>query len=382
MPLKTYDPKTLYATSSKGDIKVWRGLVKDVGDKSIIEYEFGLENGKHQIQTTEVTEGKNIGRSNETTPYEQAVKMVESKYNKKRDKGYTEDKNNISTPILPMLALSFEKRKHNIKYPCYVQPKIDGVRMTCRMVDGKIEMFTRRGKPFTIMTHIEQDLIDLFYHFRGVNELDGDTFYLDGELYSDTLTFQELAGIVRRSSNDEETLKQIHYVVFDSFNINSPNWKFESRYRQLVHVPDKYWTGSVRDIPTIPCIEEEHMFQCHTEFIRNGYEGTIIRNSDGIYKLNHRSSDLQKYKTFLDDEYEIIGFKEGTNTDKGCVIWECKTPNGLEFSVRPRGTKEQRTEWFDNGESYISSLLTIRFQELTDDGIPRFPVGITIRDYE
>lgn len=382
MPLKTYDPKTLYATSSKGDIKVWRGLVKDVGDKSIIEYEFGLENGKHQIQTTEVTEGKNIGRSNETTPYEQAVKMVESKYNKKRDKGYTEDKNNISTPILPMLALSFEKRKHNIKYPCYVQPKIDGVRMTCRMVDGKIEMFTRRGKPFTIMTHIEQDLIDLFYHFRGVNELDGDTFYLDGELYSDTLTFQELAGIVRRSSNDEETLKQIHYVVFDSFNINSPNWKFESRYRQLVHVPDKYWTDSVRDIPTIPCIEEEHMFQCHTEFIRNGYEGTIIRNSDGIYKLNHRSSDLQKYKTFLDDEYEIIGFKEGTNTDKGCVIWECKTPNGLEFSVRPRGTKEQRTEWFDNGESYISSLLTIRFQELTDDGIPRFPVGITIRDYE
>jgi DNA ligase-1 len=250
------------------------------------------------------------------------------------------------------------------------------------MVDGKIEMFTRRGKPFTIMSHIEQDLIDLFYHFRGVNELDGDTFYLDGELYSDTLTFQELAGIVRRSSNDEETLKQIHYVVFDSFNINSPNWKFESRYRQLVHVPDKYWTDSVRDIPTIPCIEEEHMFQCHTEFIRNGYEGTIIRNSDGIYKLNHRSSDLQKYKSFQDDEYEIIGFKEGKNTDEGCVIWECKTPNGLEFSVRPRGTKEQRTEWFDNGESYIGSLLTVRYQELTDDGIPRFPVGITIRDYE
>ena len=154
MPLNTYEPETLYATSSKGDIKVWRGSVKDVGDKSIIEYEFGLEKGKHQIQTIEVTEGKSIGRSNETTPYEQAVKMVESKYNKKRDKGYTEDKNNISTPILPMLALSFEKRKHNIKYPCYVQPKIDGVRMTCRMVDGKIEMFTRRGKPFTVMSHI------------------------------------------------------------------------------------------------------------------------------------------------------------------------------------------------------------------------------------
>ena len=374
MPLNTYEPETLYATSSKGDIKVWRGSVKDVGDKSIIEYEFGLENGKHQIQTIEVTEGKSIGRSNETTPYEQAVKMVESKYKKKRDKGYTEDKNNISTPILPMLALSFEKRKHNIKYPCYVQPKIDGVRITCRMVDGKIEMFTRRGKPFTLMTHIEDELIKIFNNLER-----GETFYLDGELYSDTLTFQELAGIVRRSSNDEEILKQIHYVVFDCFDLNKPNWDWLDRWESIYHsITENY----VLRCPKFPAYDENQIYKWNSDFIEQGYEGTIIRNMEGKYKLNHRSPDLQKYKLFLDDEYEIIGFKEGTNTDEGCVIWECKTPNGLEFSVRPRGTKEQRTEWFDNGESYIGSLLTVRFQELTDDGIPRFPVGITIRDYE
>ena len=374
MPLNTFEPKTLYATSSKGDIKVWRGSVKDVGDKSIIEYEFGLEKGKHQIQTIEVTEGKSIGRSNETTPYEQAVKMVESKYNKKRDKGYTEDKNYISTPILPMLALSFEKRKHNIKYPCYVQPKIDGVRMTCRMVNGSIEMFTRRGKPFTLMTHIEDELIKIFNNLER-----GETFYLDGELYSDTLTFQELAGIVRRSSNDEEILKQIHYVVFDCFDLNKPNWDWLDRWESIYHsITENY----VLRCPKFPAYDENQIYKWNSDFIEQGYEGTIIRNMEGKYKLNHRSPDLQKYKLFLDDEYEIIGFKEGTNTDEGCVIWECKTPNGLEFSVRPRGTKEQRTEWFDNGESYIGSLLTVRFQELTDDGIPRFPVGITIRDYE
>ena len=374
MPLNTYEPETLYATSSKGDIKVWKGSVKDVGDKSIIEYEFGLEKGKHQIQTIEVTEGKSIGRSNETTPYEQAVKMVESKYKKKRDKGYTEDKNNISTPILPMLALSFEKRKHNIKYPCYVQPKIDGVRITCRMVDGKIEMFTRRGKPFTLMTHIEDELIKIFNNLER-----GETFYLDGELYSDTLTFQELAGIVRRSSNDEEILKQIHYVVFDCFDLNKPNWDWLDRWESIYHsITENY----VLRCPKFPAYDENQIYKWNSDFIEQGYEGTIIRNMEGKYKLNHRSPDLQKYKLFLDDEYEIIGFKEGTNTDEGCVIWECKTPNGLEFSVRPRGTKEQRTEWFDNGESYIGSLLTVRFQELTDDGIPRFPVGITIRDYE
>ena len=281
MPLKTYDPKTLYATSSKGDIKVWRGLVKDVGDKSIIEYEFGLENGKHQIQTIEVTEGKNIGRSNETTPYEQAVKMVESKYNKKRDSGYTEDKNNISTPILPMLALPFEKRKHNIKYPCYVQPKIDGVRMTCRMVDGKIGMFTRRGKPFTIMSHIEDALIKLFNKFER-----SESFYLDGELYSDTLTFQELAGVVRRSSNDEDVLKQIIYVVFDCFDTSKPNLTFEERLNYLKGQFSPFIsTPPVIKIESLKVYSESEIYERNSVYVYSElFEGTIIRNTDGIYK--------------------------------------------------------------------------------------------------
>jgi ATP-dependent DNA ligase len=114
----------------------------------------------------------------------------------------------------------------------------------------------------------------------------------------------------------------------------------------------------------------------------NGYEGAMIRNGDGIYKLGHRSADLQKLKEFQDAEYKIIGFKEGTGTEKGCVIWECSTDKSLTFSVRPRGSKAERQGYFQNGKEHIGSMLTVRFQELTNDGIPRFPVGISIRDYE
>jgi len=374
---REYTTPTLYAHSSKGDVKVWKGWVDNLGDKSVMNFSFGLLDGKQQTQTKTITEGKNIGRSNETTHFEQAVSQLESKMNKKRDSGYGEDKENIEVPILPMLALPFEKRKHNIEYPCYVQPKIDGVRMTCRKVDGKIEMFTRKGKPFTIMTHIEKDLIRIFKH--GFRE---ETFYLDGELYSDTLTFQELAGVVRRSSNDEETLKQIHYVVFDCFDLIKPFWEFKYRYRQIVDIPDIYWTDSVRDIPTIPVLTEKQIFEIHTNFTTDGHEGTMVRNEQGLYKLNSRSSDLQKLKTFLDDEYEIVGFKEGTGTDDGCVIWECKTQDEQTFSVRPKGSKAERQGYFQNGNKWIGSKLTVRYQELTDDGIPRFPVGITIRNYE
>ena len=124
------------------------------------------------------------------------------------------------------------------------------------------------------------------------------------------------------------------------------------------------------------------------QFVSEGYEGAMVRNKDGKYGLGKRSSDLQKVKSFLDGEYEIIGFEEGSGNDAGTVIWQCRTaptsdyPYGNDFMVRPRGTREQRREWYENGTQYIGRMLTVRYQELTDDGIPRFPVGVAIRDYE
>ena len=73
----------------------------------------------------------------------------------------------------------------------------------------------------------------------------------------------------------------------------------------------------------------------------------------------------------MDGEYKIVGFTEATGNDAGTVIWECETPNGQTFRVRPRGTHEYRTELFQNGNDYIGKQLTVRYQELTDDGVPK-----------
>ena len=65
---------------------------------------------------------------------------------------------------------------------------------------------------------------------------------------------------------------------------------------------------------------------------------------------------------------------------KGLVIWECITKFGKSFHVRPKGTFEERRKLFQNGSKYIGLLLTVIFQEYSADGIPRFPVGKSIRD--
>ena len=58
------------------------------------------------------------------------------------------------------------------------------------------------------------------------------------------------------------------------------------------------------------------------------------------------------------------------------------TINNKLFDVRPKGTLEERKEMLLNGESYLNKNLTVKFFELTDRGVPRFPVGISLRDYE
>jgi hypothetical protein len=63
-------------------------------------------------------------------------------------------------------------------------------------------------------------------------------------------------------------------------------------------------------------------------------------------------------------------------------MWRCITPKGVEFGCRPEGTREDRQELFRKGAEYVGKMLTVKYQNLTPDGVPRFPVGKTIRDYE
>jgi DNA ligase-1 len=135
-------------------------------------------------------------------------------------------------------------------------------------------------------------------------------------------------------------------------------------------------------VTTEECKSREDLAGFHARWTTDGYEGVMLRNKAGKYRVGVRSVDLQKYKEFEDAEYKVVGFKEGDGVEKGCVVWLCVTAKNQEFAVRPRGTHEERQALFLEGDKYVGKMLTVRYQELTTDGIPRFPVGLTFRDYE
>ena len=115
-------------------------------------------------------------------------------------------------------------------------------------------------------------------------------------------------------------------------------------------------------------------------FLEQGYEGAIIRECTSIYDQGNRSNYLVKYKKFQDEEFEIVGYKEGKGKDTGTIILRCINVNGIEFDCDLEGTFEYRKSLLSQGDTFIGKKLTIKFQEYTDDMIPRFPTGVNIRD--
>ena len=364
----------LYKRASGGEIRQWKIWVENEGTPTVF-VEAGVLNGSQVKTAGQVIEEGKQGRD----AYGQAVFVMESKINKKNDEGYfdTIEKAETTRIIRPMLAVDFKKRGHSILFPATAQRKFDGVRCLASLNEnGEVDLLSRRGKPFPHLNHLRSAI-------AGLDSIPDD-FVFDGELYSDTLTFQEVVGLVRRESlkvGDDERLMQVSYRLYDCLTADE-NDGFLTRHATLKKALNGQYQSSLMLVENVEVTDRAEVETLHNQFVAEGYEGIMVRNNDGVYGINKRSKDLQKFKHFLDDEFSIVGFLEGTGNDAGTVIWVCTNDNNDTFKVRPRGTREQRREWFSEGNNFIGSTLTVRYFELTDDGIPRFPVGIAIRDYE
>ena len=395
--------------------RVWRicveGNSKSKTEPATIVTRHGLKGGKITEAKKVIKKGKNIGKKNETTPYSQAYSEAKSKW--------TEKKSELELSVKPMLAHEFGKHSNKVNYPCYVQPKLDGVRaLITQTPEGEIKILSREGKEYLHLNHIKKEMkkYDLFSpetlaknnedtdYTKFLKNYKGKIIY-DGELYSNVLSFKDISGTCRRETIRKkehlENITKIKFHCFDMFFDTALDTPFIDRYSILSGIFDIFDLKSM-DLVEVQYIKrpkkskesdelrgEEAIRDWMSRYLEQGYEGVMVRNSNGIYKMG-RSYDLLKLKEFHDSEFEIVDFTEGAGVEAGCVVWICKrefeNEKGetveKEFNVRPKGTHEERKLLFENGDEYIGKQLTVKFQEYTEYGVPRFPVGIAIRDYE
>jgi ATP-dependent DNA ligase len=327
----------------------------------------GHTNGKMVTHTNVITSGKNIGKKNETTILEQTKLEAKSAWDKKKKQGY-HTRDETPPPILkPMLAITYEPSLD--KFPYWVQPKLDGVRCLIYKKGSDIIFQSRQNTLYEPFEHLLPELSLLFQHMPH-------HVVLDGELYTHGMGFDTIVSMVRRQKTKHPQLQQLKYTLYDFFTLPKNTLPYADRLHLLNQIMDLPFQ-SIQIIPTHIVHSTKEINTWLNFYESEHYEGIMIRGN-GMYK-DGRSNDLIKYKKFMDDEFQVVNHHESKTN---IPVFECKTSDGKLFSVMMAESMENKQEKMKNISDYYGKWLTVKYQELSKDGIPRFPIGISFRDYE
>ena len=365
---------SLYSLNTNGSIQRWTISV----DGYTIAKEYGQIGGKFQSVSDEVKSGKNVGKTNETSREEQAVAEATAQWEKKLKSGYVRSENDahknkvdeefVDGGIEPMLAHKWRDHSSKILYPAFIQPKLDGIRCLAMLRKGKCTLWSRTRKPINSMPHIIEEIER---QFKGQDDV-----VLDGELYNHSYKdkFEEIVSLVR-----PDAPKAGHGVVqYHIYDMTAQLWTFKQRSDYL---SERITPNKILVLVKTIKVEEDEVTDHFTDFRKAGYEGAMIRNAKSLYE-NKRSYGLQKIKEFDDAEFEIIGVEAGRGRMSECAIFVCKTKKGNEFNCKMEGSLDALKVFLQKPKSVIGKALTVRYQGMTSGDVPRFPIGVTVRNYE
>ena len=317
---------------------------------------------------------------------EQCRLEMDSKISKQVDKKYVEDITKVKQAdqnlvgYSAMLAKKWEDHGHKVQFPCVVQPKLDGIRCLATK-DG---FFTRNRKVIEACAHIREALEPFFERFPDAQ--------LDGELYAHEFSndFEKIVSAVRKTGDkvtedDLELQRKVQYHIYDT-----PKWgsldesaPFVDRFTKIY----KYFTkesflSTVRVVETHFGVPEDDLMSHYYRFVNSGYEGMMVRNEFMPYE-GKRTANLLKMKDFQDEEFKIIDVLEGKGNLKGhAASFLCEMKDGKTFKAKLKGSVERLKAIFDDPSLVMNKMTTVTYQNLTRDGIPRFPVAKSVRGLE
>ena len=358
----------LFGKSSSGKTLVWE--VNTNGSSVVVTY--GQEGGKMSSRSYEAF-GKNIGKSNETSPASQAHLEMESLLKKQLKKGYFFEKEDAQNhkEFTPMRAQNSDDYKHKLVFPCYIEPKYNGQRL---MIDEFGEALSKQGESLNLPVHWEGIVGDAML-FSG----------LDGEVYAGLveeggLSLQDIISAFRKPNKNTSKLK---YYVYD---IPLPNKTMAERVSELCKLYE-YAVEHELDyievvIPEVVNSWEDAVVVAKM-YVDLGYEGAILRNFNGAYEFGKRSYDLQKLKFRLDAEAVVVSVTQDKNGD-GVLL--CQAINGKQTGVQFECLMRKDADPNINYRKYSNALLligkavTYEYEELSDKGVPTKPVAVSLRE--
>jgi DNA ligase 1 len=298
------------------------------------------------------------GRSLEQQTELEAMSLV----SRMRDKGYKDTVEEAMTGntnqlglVRPMLAQKRKDVRHINYEGAQLQKKLNGHRCLITRQDA----YTRNGKWITTIGHILETMTHL---------PEGET--VDGELYRHGISLQTISSWIKR---DQPNSRLLGYVAYDMV---SPE-KFTDRYRKLREYVPRNSPSPTLVLGNRPYTDEEDMIRLFRETRNEGFEGLILRTDDCGYEVGTRSNSLIKIKEFFDDEFKVIGISA---SKRDWAICTCVTADERTFDVLAPGTHDTKKQTLIDKDRYVGKYLTVSYSELTDDGTPFQPIGVSWKE--
>ncbi len=248
-----------------------------------------------------------------------------------------------------MLATIYRDDIDVTKY--WVSEKLDGVRARW---DGA-RLISRGGHTFATPDWFIEDFPQI---------------ELDGELWIGRGRYEETMSVVRKQQ-PHSGWESVKLMVFD---LPAHTGTFDQR----VHEMQKLIAGS--SSPFLDMIEQfkvsshADLKQRLQQLVDDNGEGLMLHRGTALYHSG-RSDDLLKYKLFDDAEARVIGYRPGTGKYQNMTgSLKVRDNQGNEFHIGSGLTDAQR-----RNPPAIGDLITFKYQGLTRNGIPRFPIFLRIR---
>lgn len=357
--------RKLYSLTKTGKIQQFRVW----SEGAYVFTEYGQVGGKLQRTPGKLCAGTNAGRANERTAEAQADFVARATFKFRLQRGYSKNPEDAREAInfSPMLAQTC-RDVGELKYPVYTQNKYDGVRALAYWgEDSEIHFMPKSGVGEYQMPHIAKILKE---HLP----LD---WAMDGEFYKHGFSCQQIISLCKKNRPESA---EIGYHVYD---LAIPDHTFKQRNALVTGwfnerkkaLKNNIYRAKTR-ITEYEVILKEHYKNC----LSDGFEGMMIRLPDGLYEFGHRSKSLLKLKPTADAEFVVDRVRTGVGKMDGCAIFVCKTAEGKTFECMMACPQKERQEQWKHKEDFYGRKLTVMYQDLTDDGIPRFPRGKCFRE--
>lgn len=290
----------------------------------------------------------------------------------------------------PMLAESYDKIKQPIKYPILTQPKLDGVRCLAWLdKTGQLNLTSRGRNKFEHLNFIFENwgIVDILHNLPPNTVIDGEiVVYGD---YGRGENFTAAVSIVRKVKTPltKYEVESINYNIFTCFVGFVDKTPPLERHRILARAMEnckENLSDHIKLIPFTKSNSESETMAIYQQYLNEGHEGLMIYMPNGFYQSGKRSKDLIKLKPFDEKEGVIVDVihGEGRESHAALFVVDVNHDGKILVTMHPMGSIESREELYKNKAKIIGKLITFKYQGLTPDGFPRFPVAREFRDYE